>query len=49
MVTAIAIGVLLALIVFSRVPLGLAMGVVGLFGIAFIHPRGLSAALSISE
>ena len=49
MIITLVIGSLIALIAFTRVPLGLAMGVTGTLGMAALHPRGLPAALSVAE
>lgn len=49
MIEIIVFGSLMALIVFTRLPLGLVMLYTGAFGIMMIHPRGLKASMAISE
>ncbi|ODT83873.1 MAG: C4-dicarboxylate ABC transporter permease [Pelagibacterium sp. SCN 64-44] len=49
LVSVLVFGSLLALIAFTRVPLGFVMMFTGAAGIAALHPRGLGAALAISE
>ncbi|WP_216671117.1 TRAP transporter large permease [Mangrovicoccus sp. HB161399] len=49
MLSALVLLALFALIAFTRLPLGLVMMSCGAAGIALLHPRGISAALAISE
>lgn len=49
MLSALIFAALFGLIAFTRLPLGLVMMGSGAAGIAMLHPRGLSAALAISE
>ncbi len=49
MLAFVIFGSLFALIAFTRLPLGLVMLFTGTAGIAAIHPRGMTAALAVSE
>lgn len=49
MLSLLIFGTLFLLIGFTRIPLGLAMLITGAAGISVLHPRGLSAALAVSE
>ncbi|MEF2070719.1 TRAP transporter large permease [Consotaella aegiceratis] len=49
MLEILVFGSVLGLVAFTRLPLGLVMMFCGVGGIAALHPRGLSAALAISE
>lgn len=49
MLLAIVFGCLLALITFTRLPLGFVMMLTGGAGIAVLHPRGLPAGIAVAE
>ncbi|MFV0243961.1 MAG: TRAP transporter large permease [Qingshengfaniella sp.] len=49
MAVPVVFGTLLLMIALTRIPLGFAMVLCGIGGFAWLHPRGLSAAISTAE